>query len=172
MIAWSQVVCDSISKRTELILSSKPTPNQTKDSPGSEWSAYQGARMVGSPERAFEEGKLLAYHRSRHGECQSWDEKVSRSKHTREQRISPAHFCGPASDSEKPESRTGEAALLPILLGARFLKRSIFSLLLSRSNACLCRVIEKYENRQSDKSLACEVKTALSPMSCARLLCT
>lgn len=172
MIAWSQVVCDSIRKITKVILSSKPTLNQTRDSPGSKWSAYQGARMVGSPERAFEEGKLLAYHRSRHSERQSCDEKVSWSQHTREQRISPAHFCGPVSDSEKAESRTGEAALLPIHLGARFLKRSIFNLLLSRSNACLCRVIEKYENRQSDKSLACEVKAALSPMSCARLLCT
>lgn len=172
MIASSQVVCDSIRKITKVILSSKPTLNQTRDSPGSKWSAYQGARMVGSPERAFEEGKLLAYHRSRHSERQSWDENVSWSQHTHEQRISPAHFCGPVSDSEKAESRTGEAALLPIHLGARFLKRSIFNLLLSRSNACLCRVIQKYENRQSDKSLACEVKAALSPMSCARLLCT
>lgn len=142
LTAWSQVVRASISKKAKLILSSKPTSNQTKDSPGSERSAYQGARMVGSPERAFEEGKLLAYHRSRHSEHQSWDKKVSGSKYTREQRISPVHFCGPASDSEKANPGAGEAALLPVHLGVSFLKGSIFNLLLSRSNACLCGVRE------------------------------
>lgn len=120
LIAWSQVVCDSISKKAKLILSSKPTPNQTKDSPGSERSAYQGARMVGSPERALEEGKLLAYHRSRHSECQSWDEKVSGSKYTREQRISPVHFCGPESDSEKAESRSRRGSSGPCSLRRQF----------------------------------------------------
>ena len=41
-----------------------------------------------------------------------------------------------------------------------FFLENIFNLLLNRSKACLCRVIEKYENRQSDKSW--HVKSKLS----------
>lgn len=51
-------------------------------------------------------------------------------------------------------------------------KKNVFNLLLNWSKTCLCGVIEKYENTQSGKSLACELKTVLSPMSCARQFCT
>lgn len=95
-------------------------------------------------------------------------EKVSRSKYTFEPRISLVHrSVRHLSSSERAEAWHGrDDSASEIHFSVRFLRQSIFNLRLSQSNACLLRVIEKQENRPSDKSLACEVKALISNELC------